>query len=199
MLNTIVNRYLSLDPEMAKKIAVFEGKVIAIELQGAEKIFYLFPQASTEGEAIKLSDHFDGIPDTTLKGSPAALFKMGLASDVAPMMLKGEVEINGDVRLGREFKSLLAAIDIDWEESLATWVGDAPAHQLTQATKQLASWASKAKQAISANLSEYLQEESRDVVAGAELESFYEEVDRLRNDVDRLQARAEILINNIKK
>lgn len=183
---------------MAQKIAAFEGKVIAIDIQGIEKTYFLFPQALHESECIKISDQYDEVPDTVLKGTPAALFKMGLATDVAPMMLKGEVEINGDVRLGREFKKLLAEMDIDWEENLASLVGDVPAHQLTQVAKAFASWADKTKDAIAANVSEYLQEESRDVVTGTELEIFYEDVDVLRNDVDRLQARVKALKNNTK-
>lgn len=189
----IINRYLSLDPEMAKKIAEYEGKVIAIDMQGIEKTFYLFPQGEQERENIKVSDHYDSDPDTILRGSPAALFKMGISSDVAPMMLKGEIEIIGDVRLGRDFKKLLTEMDVDWEEHLAARLGDAPAHQLSQLAKQFAHWAGKTKNALAENVSEYLQEESRDVVTGAELEVFYEDVDDLRNDVDRLQARVEAL------
>jgi ubiquinone biosynthesis protein UbiJ len=197
-LEAMINRYLSLDPEMAENISELEGKVIAINIQGIKKVFYLFPQAGHEDACIKVSDYYEGEPDTILKGTPAALFKMGVADDVAPMMLKGEVEISGNVRLGREFKKLLAEMDIDWEENLATLIGDAPAHHVTQAAKRFVGWASKVKQAISADISEYLQEESRDVVPGAELEMFYEDVDELRNDVDRLQARTNALIKKLK-
>jgi len=190
-LDAMINRYLLLDPEIAQKISAFEGRVIAINLVGLNKKFYLFPQGSAEDTCIKLSEHYEGEPDTVLKGSPVALFKMGIASDVAPMMLKGEVEISGDMRLGREFKKLLAEMDVDWEESLASLIGDAPAHQLTRVAKQFTRWAGKAKQSIVADISEYLQEESRDVVAGVELEMFYQDVDELRDDVDRLQARVD--------
>ena len=192
-LDAMINRYLLLDPEIAQKISAFEGRVIAIELVGLNKKFYLFPQGGSEDTCIKLSERYEGEPDTVLKGTPVALFKMGIASDVAPMMLKGEVEISGDMRLGREFKKLLAEMDVDWEESLASLIGDAPAHQLTRVAKQFTRWAGRAKQSIVADISEYLQEESRDVVAGAELEIFYQDVDELRDDVDRLQARVDAL------
>ncbi len=188
-LDTMLNRYLSLDPEMAQKMSVFEGRVIAIELSGVNRKFYIFPH----GSCVKLSDYYDGEPDAVLKGSPAALFKMGMTSDVASMMLKGEIEIVGDMRLGREFKKLLAEMEVDWEGHLASLIGDAPAHQLTRVAKQFTRWASTARQSITSDISEYLQEESRDLVASAELEMFYDDVDELRNDVDRLQARLDVL------
>jgi ubiquinone biosynthesis protein UbiJ len=197
-LDAMINRYLLLDPEIARKISAFEGRVIAIELEGINKNLYLFPQNELEGDCIKVSDCYDAEPDTVLKGTPAALFKMGIASDVAPMMLKGEVEISGDIRLGREFKKLLADMDIDWEEILASLVGDVTAQQLTQLAKRFSHWASGAKQSITADISEYLQEESRDVVAGPELEMFYSDVDELRNDVERLQARLDLLRKDAK-
>ncbi len=192
-LDAMLNRYLSLDPEMAKKMSVFEGRVIAIELTGINKKFYVFPQNDTEGACIKLSEYYEGEPDAVIKGTPAALFKMGVTSDVAPMMLKGEVEIVGDMRLGREFKKLLAEMEVDWEDHLASLIGDAPAHQLVRVAKQFSRWTNSARQSIATDISEYLQEESRDVVAGAELEMFYDDVDELRNGVDRLQAKFDVL------
>ena len=46
---------------------------------------------------------------------------------------------------------------------------------------------------MSTSFSEYLQEESRDVVTGTELEIFNDAVDKLRNDVDRLAAKVQQL------
>ena len=42
---------------------------------------------------------------------------------------------------------------------------------------------------MSDNVREYLQEESRDVPSRYEVERFADEVGRLRDDVDRLEAR----------
>ena len=187
-----------LDPEIAGQMKSFAGKVIAVEILGINKTLYILPQSDLDNDLIKISEECDDEPDTILRGAPAALFKMGLSSDVAPMMLKGEVEISGDVRLGREFKKLLAEIDIDWEEHLATFIGDAPARHLANVTQGFTRWASKARRAISADVSEYLQEESRDVVAGAELEMFYQDVDELRNAVDRLSARFDALTKEVR-
>jgi len=194
----LINRYLLLDPEIAEQMKHFAGKVIAVEILGINKTLYLLPQSDLENDLIKITEECDDEPDTILSGAPAALFKMGLSSDVAPMMLRGEVEISGDVRLGREFKKLLAEIEVDWEEHLATFIGDAPARHLANATKGFTRWASKARRAISADISEYLQEESRDVVAGAELEIFYQDVDELRNAVDRLGARFDTLTKEVR-
>jgi ubiquinone biosynthesis protein UbiJ len=42
-------------------------------------------------------------------------------------------------------------------------------------------------------VAEYLAHESRDLVPRAEAEDFYRGVERLREDLDRLEARAQVL------
>ncbi len=194
LLAKAINSYLSLDPEMAEKVSVFKGRVIAIELQGLNRTLYLLPEENESGEAvIDVAAHIDGEADTILRGTPLALFKMGLASNVAPMMLKGEIEIDGDIRLGKDFKKIIAGMDIDWEDHLANLIGDTAANQAMSLARKVSNWSSQTKDSLLTDLSEYLQEESRDVISGAELEVFYNSVDRLRDDVDRLCARFEAL------
>lgn len=190
-LESAINHYLSLDPEVAGKLSALEGKVIAIEITGINKNLYFFPHQA----GMDISDEYDNEADTTLKGSPLALLKMSLSKDVAPMMLKGEVEIQGDVRLGRSFKKILSEMEIDWEEHIARIIGDAPAHQLMNVTKKIFSWGKQAGNDVAMDVSEYLQEESRDIVSKPELEMFYEQVDALRNRLDRFQARLNAMKN----
>ena len=192
ILETVINRYLALDPEMLDKMAAFTGKVIKLDIVGLNKQLYLFPDA----RGVQVSMEYDGEADTTLRGSPIALFKMGLVSNAANMLLKGEVEISGDTRLGHQFKNVFSQMDIDWSEPLANLVGDAAAYQIQQTGKQIGRWGKDTARSVSTSFSEYLQEESRDVLTETELEMFYDAVDELRNDVDRLAAKVAQLKDN---
>ena len=84
-------------------------------------------------------------------------------------------------------------MEIDWSEPLAKLVGDTAAYQIQQAGKQVGRWAKDTVSSASTSFSEYLQEESRDVVTETELEMFNDAVDKLRNDVDRLAAKLQQL------
>ena len=189
MLETVINRYLALDPELLNKLAVFEGKVVKLEITGVNRELYMFPGA----RGIQVSTEHDGSADTILRGTPISLFKMGLVSNAANMLLKGEVEITGDTRLGHQFKNVFSQMDIDWSEPLASIFGDSVSYQLHQSGKDISRWGLDTIKSISMSVSEYLQEESRDVVTETELNIFYETVDKLRNDVDRLQAKIDLL------
>ena len=190
ILESVINRYLALDPEMLDKLAQFDGKVIKLELTGINKTLYMLPN----DRGIQVLTEYEGSADTVLRGTPISLFKMGLVSNAANLLLKGEIEITGDTRLGHQFKNIFSQMDIDWSEPLANMVGDSLAYQIQKSGSKLGRWGKASAKSVSASFSEYLQEESRDVVTETELNIFNEAVDQLRNDVDRLQARINTLI-----
>ena len=192
ILESVINRYLALDPEMLGKLSEFDGKVIKLEMTGINKTLYMLPDES----GIQVLADYDGDADTVLRGTPISLFKMGLVANAANLLLKGEVEISGDTRLGHKFKNVFSQMDIDWTEPLAGLVGDDLAYQLQQAGTKLGRWGKDSARSVSSSFSEYLQEESREVVTENELEIFNEDVDRLRNDVDRLQAKINVMIGS---
>ncbi len=189
IFETAINRYLALDPEMLGKLKAFDGKVIKIEITIINKTLYMLP-----GETgIQILTEFEGEADTILRGSPLSLFKMGLVSNIANMLLKGDVEITGDTRLGHQFKNVFNQMEIDWSEPLAEIVGDGMAFQLQQTGRKMAGWSQDTVSSFSNSVSEYIQEESRDVVTETELNIFNDAVDQLRNDVDRLQQKIQSL------
>ncbi len=190
ILETVINHYLALDPEMLGKLAQFEGKVIKLEMTGINKTLYMLPNES----GIQVLTEYEGSADTVLRGTPISLFKMGLVSNAANLLLKVEVEITGDTRLGHQFKNIFSQMDIDWSEPLADMVGDSLAYQIQQSGNKFSRWGKATLNSVSASFSEYLQEESRDVVTDTELDIFNDAVDQLRDDVDRLQARINTLI-----
>lgn len=196
IVETVINRYLALDPEMLEKMDAFSGKVIKLEIIGINKVLYMMP----DSRGVQVSTEYEGEVDTTLRGTPISLFKMGMVSDAARLLLKGEVEISGDTRLGHQFKNIFSQMDIDWSEPLANLVGDAVAYQIQQSGKKIGGWGKDAIKSVSRSFSEYLQEESRDVVTETELNIFNDDVDKLRDAVDRLQAKIDASHKqNIKK
>jgi ubiquinone biosynthesis protein UbiJ len=169
--------------------------VIALEVKGTG----LSACLRIEGGRIVLHKSGVCIADTTIKGSPAALFRMGLQQDVSELMFRGDVEITGDTRLGRQFRKVLKEIEPDIEEPLSRVVGDVAAHKAVNVLSGLARWGRRAQQNFVDDVSEYLQEESRDVISAAELEAFIEQVDDLRDDSERLSARADRLLHGNKR
>ena len=99
------------------------------------------------------------------------------------------VRISGDAEIAQTFRDLLRQAQPDVEEELARLVGDVAAHQIGSFARGLAGWGRKAADTFATSVAEYLQEEGRDVPTRIELDEFLHDVDRLRDDVERLEAR----------
>lgn len=193
LLETVINHYLALDPEALHKMSAFSGRVIELEITGVNRSLYLLP----DGDGIHVSlDIGDADVDTVLRGSPASLFRMGLASNVTNMLLRGEVEIRGDTRLGQQFKYVFNSMDIDWSEPLAQLFGDAIAYRLVESGRKLFAWAGGSADSVTRSIGEYLQEETRDVVSETEIDMFNRDVDAVRDGVERLEARLRRFLNS---
>ena len=187
-LEITLNRYLSLDPETLSRLAGMTGKLIAVELRGVGITLYMAPHSG----GIQLLREFDGSADAVISGTPLALARVGIGEERG-LLFAGEVEIRGDVTLGQRFESVLRELDIDWEEQLSHLVGDAAAHQVGNLVRDALQWGAKSADTFGRDLTEYLQEESRQLPQRDEVNKFLAAVDVLRNDVERLEARVKRL------
>lgn len=184
-LETALNTALRMDPVAFGKLDRFSGKVIAIELQGLDLTLYLLPGA----DGISLMSQYDAEADTVLSGTPLAMAKMALGPDASKVLFAGEVTIRGDVETGQAFKRLLDGLDIDWEEQLARYTGDIAAHKLGDLFRATTQWGRQALKILGQDTTEYFQQEGQDLPVPAAVRQFMHEVDVLRDDTARLEAR----------
>ncbi len=198
-METAINAYLALDPLVQKRLAALQGRVIAIELESTPTspllTLYMLPGEN----GIELLTQYAGEADTTLSGTPMALAKMSLAKkfeaanldcpDANEVLFSGDVVIRGDVELGQRFRHILDEMDIDWEEHLSHLSGDIIAHKAGKLVREVGQWWQQALTTLADDASEFMQQESELLPEAAELSQFMNEVDVLRADLDRLEAR----------
>ena len=191
-LDAAINRYLRLDPDACERMANINARCIAIELTGIDVTLYALPV----GPGIRITNHYDDVPDTILSGTPLSLVRLGLGKNPEKTLFSGNVTISGDVESGQAFQKILDEIDIDWEEQLSELTGDVAAHQLFRAARQAGSMLHKGRVLTEQNIKEYMQEELRVLPARIEIENFNADVTRLGMDTDRLNARIQRLRNS---
>lgn len=188
-----LNRYIQLDPEGAAGFDALEGRIIAIELKGFGTRVTIIPS----GRRLQLFGGYDAEPDCLIRGTPLGLARMGMAERKETQVITGEVEIEGDTGLAQAFSRALAGLEVDWEEQLARVIGDPFAHQIGNRARAAARWGERTSESLTADLQEYLQEESRLLPTRYEVEAFLTQVDTLRDDVERAQARVERLARRL--
>jgi len=185
VLETAFNRYIELDPDGRKQLNRLAGKVISINITGLDQKLFIIPGTNS----VHIMSHYDGDVDTQLKGAPFSLLRMSLGKNSEQQLFSGDVEISGDTETGQHFNRILNELDIDWEEHLSHITGDVIAHQLGYGFRQLMDWGTKAEDSIFKDTAEYLEEESQLVTTPYEINDFNQNVDKLRNDAERLAAR----------
>lgn len=161
--------------------ARLEGKSCTVALRDLDAAFHLLPEAGR----IRLVDTLEQPADVVISGTLPALVRANFARDGLP---EG-VRIQGDAALAQRFQHLLAEADFDWEEQLARRVGDLPARRLGGLVRGMAEHGRQVFAALETTAVEYLREEAELLPRRREVARFLGEVDALRDDVERLEAR----------
>lgn len=184
-LETALNRYLALDPEIAARLEPLDGKVLQVTVRGVELTFFLMPAART----LRVLVHHEGKIDAQLAGAPLSLARLALSPQGRHALFDGAVTLAGDTEFGQQLQDILNAVDIDWEEQLSRLTGDVIAHQVGNAARAAQRWAEESRASLTLDAADYLHEESRQLPVRGEVDRFMTEVDSLRADIERLAAR----------
>ncbi len=189
-LEEVINRGIRASAEATSLCRQLSGRRLLIDPLGLPGSLVV----TAEGDRLRLYLTDEDESDCTIRGLPVTLLRAGMSGS-ADGLRQGAAEISGDPGVAQDFQRLLDLAKPDWEEELSRVFGDVAAHQLGNLARGLVGWGRKAADTLARDGGEYLTEESRNLPTRFELEEFLDEVDRLRDDVDRFAARLERLEN----
>lgn len=189
MLEIAINRVLAFSNQ-AKLIEKHAGKVLNITLTDIHLTLFLVFQK----EKLLVYTVYSDQPDATIEGSSLSFLKQLRGQNNFDALL-----IEGDIDFAHDMQLLIHGVDIEWEEYLSYLTGDFLANRLGAAFHQAKqSTASITKRTVE-DLVDYLQEEKRFLPTKEEVEDFYEDILLLRQDIDRLNARIDRLMEKVDK
>jgi ubiquinone biosynthesis protein UbiJ len=184
-LEAALNRMLALDPDTRAQVAKLDGRRIALALESPA----LALEIAVAGDQLRVGPLQSTEPDlgirATLAGALAAL--PFLRPDDAPPV--GRVRINGDAELARVLQQLAKGFDPDWAQPFAQAFGPIHGPQVARTVQSGLKHGVRIAGQFGRDAAEYVTEESRDAVGKAELSAFHDEVDALRDRVERIAAR----------
>ena len=174
-LEVALNRYLRLEPEAEAALASLAGKRIAVQLTplGWHLLLEMLPGGSVRVGVELLA-----------RGAEMARGE--------PFSAKG-LQVRGDAETLRRFAAALNLVGADVEEWLAPWLGDVLAHRAAGFMRSALQWGRQTFSTLALNTTEFLQEESGDLPRRVDVEAWQDEVDLLRDAVDRFEARLQRL------
>ncbi len=187
-LETALNLWLRSDDRSAQRLHQLQGKVVELQLRDFSHSLFFF----VSDHGIQILTRYEGTADARITSSMAGLIGSHFKS-TEDALFTGNIKIAGDTELGEKFQQLLADIDIDWEEQLSRLTGDVVAHQAGKIVKGARQFVRQSSVTLGLDITEYLQEEARLTPTRIEIDHFLGQVDELRSDSDRLEARVQRL------
>ena len=203
-LENVLNRGLPRSPRAQQLCAELAGRSVEVAISGSSrrilvestglslKLRTVSAGAPATPSDATISGESPASPDATISGGPFSLLALSGPAPEA-VLQRGDVRIDGDAELAQKFRELALLLRPDLEEELSLLVGDVPAHQLGRFARAAFGWTRKAASTTVRNAAEYLGHERRDLVPRSEADQYLQGVDTLREDVDRLAARIDLL------
>ncbi|MFT7413600.1 MAG: ubiquinone biosynthesis protein UbiJ [Methylophagaceae bacterium] len=177
-----LNAALAQDPETKVKLDQFESRSIAIKIKDFNKTIVM----SVNNRQLQLATKVEYAIDLTITGNALTLAKLGKDPE---SLFSADIDINGDVQFAKQLRDLLEGFDFDWEAQLARVTGDTLAYPIAHGIRQVTSWAKKNHLSMQQNIAEYLREESQILPDKSQIKTYMQDIDILRADFDRLEAR----------
>jgi len=187
-LGQLLNRGLPRSVRARELAAELAGRSLALEVRGLGAV-----RLESNGSTLAVTEGADPAQaDAALSVGPLGL--MALAGEGAQAAVqRGEAAMSGDAEIAGRFRELLTLLRPDPEEELSLVLGDVAAHQLARLARGALAWSARAADTAWRSTADYLAHERADLVPRHEGEQFLRGVEALRENLDRLAARIELL------
>ncbi len=197
-LESALNRAIALDPDTRDALQPLDGRSVVLALDAAEAPLAM--RLQVDGERLRVGPvDPEQVPDLAVRSTLGGVLSLGMQTllpkllgkrdDDADAVPVGRMRIEGDAELARRLQRLAERFDPDWQQPFTAVFGDVIGVQIANGVAAALRQARVGGQKFAQTAAEYLTEESRDVVPRAELNAFYDDVDTLRDDAERLAAR----------
>lgn len=189
-LEAALNRALALDEDTRAGLAALDGRSIALTLDSPP----LALRVAVDGDALRVGPVGDADrADLSVRSTLGGLLRQlpVFRRDDAPPV--GQLRIEGDAELARRLQRMAERFDPDWARPFTAVFGDVIGMQVANGIAFALRSARHAGKEFAGSAADYLTEESRDVVGREELAAFHDDVDAIRDDVERVAARIDRL------
>ena len=186
-IENVLNRGLPRSPRARQLCRELQGHRVGVDVSGFTRLV-----VESTGETLQIARDASAVAEAEISGGPLSLLALAGESPEA-VLQRGDVQIRGDVELAQKFRELALLLRPDIEEEVSKVLGDVPAHHLGRVARAAFGWTRNAASTSVQNVAEYFAHERQHLVPRAEADQLLKGVDTLRENVDRLQARIELL------
>ncbi|MDN3637311.1 SCP2 sterol-binding domain-containing protein [Simiduia curdlanivorans] len=190
---TLINKALRYDP--ASKIALqkLAGKILHVQISQPELNVYICPRV----DQLDLQAHCDLPVHCKISGRLKDLVALA-AGDNFNFSGTG-VTVTGQTNLLLNLRDIVANLDVDWEDWLASYTGDEIANPLAKMVRKTAGFVTTRLRETKDNIEPYLSEELALLPTKVALENFASQVESLQQNTERFEAKLQALARKIQQ
>jgi len=194
-LEVALNRLLALDPALRNELSALEGRRIQLTMEAPSLAIELNVR---DGRLAVVAANPDSVyagsePDLAVRGTLGGLLAQLPFLRPRAGVPVGKMKIAGDAELARQLQRLAERYDPDWNMPFTDVFGDVLGVQLASGVRAALRAGRDGAAQLARHGAEFLTEESREVIGRAELDAHLDDVDVLRDRVERLATRMQNL------
>ncbi|MCG7584107.1 SCP2 domain-containing protein [Photobacterium sp. OFAV2-7] len=188
-VETSLNTLLKDDAESQRRLGRLRGKVISVTINEFGKtLIFIFSQQ------IDVLAVYEGEVDCELALNLTVLPELRQQANLTQLIKADKLALEGDIQLAQQFSALLSGLKPDVEEKLSQYTGDIVAHTLVSGLKTGAQRIRQGAKRRQRDLAEVITEEWKLAPQALEIAHFADQVDDLKSDVARFEARLDQLL-----
>lgn len=188
-----INKLLRLDEESAARLASLQGSRLIVYLEPLPNAFML-----VFGERVDVLSVYESFDETVANLSPLdccistsiqTLPQLKETNQLTRLIQQNKLNVEGELAVAQKASGLFQQLDIDIEEIIASKTNDVFAYQSVKTVKTAHEKASNMVAALARNLGNVMVEEKPVAAHRLAVMHFSDEVNALRDDTARLEAR----------
>lgn len=184
VVETSLNQLIKNDVDSQRRLTRLRGKVLSVTLNEFGKtLYFVFSQQ------IDVLADYEGDIDCQLALDLSVLSELRHQGNVTQLIKADKLSLDGDIQLAQYFSELLSELKPDFEEKLSAYTGDVVAHTLVSNAKAMNGFISQRVLNRQRDLALILNEEWKLLPSPLAVIHFSDQVDDLKSDVDRFEAR----------
>ncbi|WP_318458139.1 ubiquinone biosynthesis accessory factor UbiJ [Photobacterium leiognathi] len=188
-VETALNQLIKDDADSQRRLTRLRGKVISVKLNEFNKTMYF-----VFSHQIDVLAGFEGEVDCQLALNLSVLPELRQQANLTQLIKADKLALDGDLQLAQHFSSLLSGLKPDFEDKLSEYTGDVVAHTLVSSVKSGSRFIRQGIKSRQRDLAEVITEEWRLLPQPLEMMHFCDQVDDLKSDVARFEARLNQLL-----
>ncbi|NIY91487.1 ubiquinone biosynthesis accessory factor UbiJ [Vibrio diazotrophicus] len=194
VIETSLNTLIKDDPNLGRRLARLKGQVIQVHLKELNKtLTFVFSQQ------IDVLANYEGKPDCYLSLHLSVLPELREQANITKLIKQDKLVLEGDIQLAQKFSQLMADCKPDIEEWMSRATGDVVAHTVVQGAKNVGSLLTSQFNKHQNHLAQVLTEEWRIAPAPLEIAYFCDQVDDVKSQAARLDAKLAALLEKMSK